>query len=141
MSNSLQPHGLQHARLPEFAQIHVHCVSDAIQLSHPLPPSSPFAVNLFQHQSWFFAPGELGLCTRWPKYCSFSFHISPSSEYSELISFKFPDLTSLQSKELSRGFSSTTIQKHHSVFILFQTPGKHQSTLPSQRFAYPEHFI
>ena len=31
---------------------------------------------------------ELALCTRWPKYCSFSFSISPSNEYSGLVSFK-----------------------------------------------------
>ena len=36
--------------LAEFAQIHVHCVGDAIQLSHPLPPPSPFAFDLSQHQ-------------------------------------------------------------------------------------------
>ena len=39
--------------LPEFAQTHVHWVSDAIQSSHPLSPSSPFAFNLFQHQGLF----------------------------------------------------------------------------------------
>ena len=36
--------------LPEFAQVHVHCVSDAIQSSHPLMPSTPSALNLSQHQ-------------------------------------------------------------------------------------------
>ena len=36
--------------LPEFAQVHVHGISDAIQPSHPLSPSSPSAFNLFQHQ-------------------------------------------------------------------------------------------
>ena len=36
MSNCLWPHGLQHIRLPEFAQTHAHGVSDAIQPSHPL---------------------------------------------------------------------------------------------------------
>ena len=40
-------------QLLEFAQIHVHCISDAIQLSHPLMPSSPSALNLFQHQGLF----------------------------------------------------------------------------------------
>ena len=46
VSNSLQPHGLQHTRLPcpshlwEFAQTHVHCVGDAIQPSHPVTPFS-----------------------------------------------------------------------------------------------------
>ena len=39
--------------LPEFAQIYVHWVSDAIQPSHPLPPCSPFAFNPSQHQGLF----------------------------------------------------------------------------------------
>ena len=52
VSNSLRPHGLQYARLPcphhlpEFAQVHVHCISDSIQPSHPLTPSSPSALNV-----------------------------------------------------------------------------------------------
>ena len=36
--------------LPEFAQVHFHCISDTIQPSHPLMPSSPPALNLYQHQ-------------------------------------------------------------------------------------------
>ena len=39
--------------LPEFAQTHVHGVSDAIQSSHPLSPPIPFALNLSQHQGLF----------------------------------------------------------------------------------------
>ena len=39
--------------LPEFAQTYVHWVSDAIQTSHPLSPSSPLALNLSQHQGLF----------------------------------------------------------------------------------------
>ena len=39
--------------LPKFAQVHVHCISDAIQLSHPLMPSSPPALNLSQYQGLF----------------------------------------------------------------------------------------
>ena len=39
--------------LLKFAQVHVHCISDAIQPSHPLMPSSPFALNLSQHQGLF----------------------------------------------------------------------------------------
>ena len=59
MSNSLQPHGVQHARLPilhylpECAQVHVHRVGDGIQPSCPLLLPSPFALNLSQHQSLF----------------------------------------------------------------------------------------
>ena len=36
--------------LPEFAQVHIHCISDAVQPSHPLTLSSPSALNLSQHQ-------------------------------------------------------------------------------------------
>ena len=42
-----------HHELPELAQTHVHWVGDAIQPSHTLPPSSPFAFNLSQHQGLF----------------------------------------------------------------------------------------
>ena len=45
--------------LPEFAQIHVHWVSDAIQPPHPLSPPSPPALNLAQHQSLFQWVGSL----------------------------------------------------------------------------------
>ena len=55
---------------------------------------------------------ELALCIRWPKYWSFSFSISPSNEYSGLISIGMTGLISLQSKGLSRVFSNTTVQKH-----------------------------
>ena len=59
MSNSFRPHVLQHAslpdpqNLPEFAQFHVHCISDVIQPSHPLMPSSPSALNISQHQGLY----------------------------------------------------------------------------------------
>ena len=39
--------------LPEFAQTHVHLIGDAIQPFHPLPPSSPPALSLSQHQGLF----------------------------------------------------------------------------------------
>ena len=55
---------------------------------------------------------ESVLCIQWPKYWSFSFSISPSNEYSGLISFRIDWLISMQSKGLSRVFSKTTVQKH-----------------------------
>ena len=67
ISDSLRPHGLQHASFPvlhyllEFAQVHVHWVSDAIQPSHPLSPSSPSAFSLSQHQGPFQCVGRLVL--------------------------------------------------------------------------------
>ena len=69
----------------------------------------------------------LALHTRWPKCWSFSFSISPSSEYSGLISFRIDcfDLAVridwfdlLQSKKLSRVFSSTTIRRHQILWCL-----------------------
>ena len=71
----------------EFAQVDVYWISDATQPSHPLMPSSPSALNLSQHQGLF----------QWVVW-SFSFSISPSSEYSGLISLKndWFDLLSVQ---------------------------------------------
>ena len=108
-------HGLQHARLPrpsltpELAQTHAHQVSDATNhliLCYPLlPPPSIFpSIRVFSNES--------GLRIRWPKYWSFSLSISPSNEYSGLISFKMDWLDLLASKGLSRVFSNTTVQKH-----------------------------
>ena len=59
VSDSLQPHESQHTRppcpspTPEFTQIHVHQVGDAIQPSHSLSSTSPPAPNPSQHQSLF----------------------------------------------------------------------------------------
>ena len=72
-----------HHQLPEFTQTCVHWVGDAIQPSHPLSSLSPPALNLSQHQGLF-----KWVSIRWPKYWSFSFSISPSSENSGLISFR-----------------------------------------------------
>ena len=64
-----------------------------------------FYFQSFPHSS------ELALHISWPKYWSFSFSVSPSSEYSGLISFRI-DWFSLLFKGLSRVFSNTTVQKH-----------------------------
>ena len=74
-----------HHQLLELAQTHVHRVSDANQASHPLSshlllPSIFPSIRVFSNESV--------LCIRWPKYWSFIFNISPSSEYSGLISFR-----------------------------------------------------
>ena len=81
--------------LLEFAQAHVHWISDAIQPSHPVSPTSPPALNLYQHQGLF---QQVGSSHQWPKYWSFSFSISPSNEYSGLISFRVDwfDLLAIQ---------------------------------------------
>ena len=97
-----------HHQLLEFTQTHVCWVGDAIQPSHPLSSPSPAAFNL----SIRVFSNESVLYIRWPKYWSFSFSISPSNEYSGLISLGWTGWISLQSKGLSRVFSNTTVQKH-----------------------------
>ena len=92
--------------LLEFAQIHVYWVNDVIQPSHPLSlplllPSVFPSIRVFSN--------ELALHIRCPKYWSFSFSISPSSEYSPL---RLSGLISLLSKGLSGVFSSTTVWRH-----------------------------
>ena len=73
-----------HHQLPEFTQTDVHRDGDTIQPSHPLLSPSLPTFNLSQHQG---ISSESVLCIRWPKYWSFSFSISPSNEYSGLLSF------------------------------------------------------
>ena len=83
-----------HQQLPESTQTHVHPVDDVIQPSHPLPSLSLPAFSLSQHQGSgsFSSEKDLSLRLgvlhiRWPKYWGFSFSVSPSNEYSGLISF------------------------------------------------------
>ena len=90
-----------HHQLPEPTQIHVHHVSDAIQPFHPLSSPSPPAFNLSLHQDPF---QWVSSWIRWPKYWSFSFNITPSNEYSGLISFRMDWLSV---------FSNTTVQNSH----------------------------
>ena len=110
-----------HHQLPEFTQTHVHRVGDTIQLSHPLsstspPPSIFHSIRVFSNESV--------LCIRWPKYWSFSFSISPSNEYSGLISFRMDwlDLLSVKGtlKSLLQHHSSKASIIQCSVFFIVQ---------------------
>ena len=85
---------------------------------HPLlllPPTFP-SIKVFSDESV--------LCIRWPKYWSFSFNISPSNEYSELISFRtyWLDLLVVQGtlKNHLQHHSSKASILHHSAFFMFQ---------------------
>ena len=96
-----------HHQLLEFTQTHVYWVSDAIQPSHPLLSPSP-AFNLSQHWGllqWVSSLHQVG-----PKYWSFSFSISPSNEYSGLISLRLDwlDLLAVQ------GTVKSLLQHHSS---------------------------
>ena len=119
MSDSLRPHGSQHARppcpspTPEFTQ--THAIESVMPSSHlilcrpllllpPLPPS----IRVFSNEST--------LCMRWPKYWSFSFSISPSNEHPGLISFRMDwfDLLAAQ------GTLKSLLQHHSSKASIFQ---------------------
>ena len=104
------PGFLVHLQLLELAQTQVHRVSDAIQPFHPLSPPLPPAFNLFQHQGLF---QSVSSSQGWPKYWSFSFSISPSNEYSGLISLRMDwlDLLVVQGT-LKSLLSNTTVQEH-----------------------------
>ena len=75
-----------------------------------LLPSILYSIRVFSNESV--------LLIKWPKYWSFSISISPSNEYSRLISFRIDWFDLLQSKRLSRVFFSTIIQKHKSSVVL-----------------------
>ena len=82
--------------------------SDHLILCCPLLLPSTFpSIKVFSNES--------ALCIRWPKYWSFSFSISPSNEYSVLISLELTGLKSLLFKGLSRVFSNTTVWKHQFI--------------------------
>ena len=102
----------------EVSQVHVHWISDVIQLSHPLSPSSPSAFNLSQHQ------GLLQWASSWHQVAEvseFSFSTSPSNEYSGLISFRTDcfDLLAIQRtlKSLLQHHSSKWSILQHSAFF------------------------
>ena len=101
-----------------FVQTHVHWVSDAFQPSHPLPHPS-LALSLPSTRA---SSNESVLCIRQPKYWSFSFNISPSNEYSGLISFRIDwfDLFAVQGtlKSLLQCHSSKAVLQHLNFFMI-----------------------
>ena len=128
MSNSLRPHGLQHTRLPCPSPT-TRAYSNSRPLSrwcHPIISSSVIHPLLLLHSIFpsikvFFS--ELTLCIRWPKYWSFSFRISPSNEYSGLISFGIDwfDLLAVQGTLMSllqHNSSKASILRCSAFFIV-----------------------
>ena len=120
MSNSLWSHGLQHARPPctsptpgvllKLMSIESVMPSNCLILCHPLllPPSIIPSIRAFLN--------ELVLLIRCSKYWSFSFNMSPSDEYSGLISFRMDwlDLLAVQ------GILNSLLQHHSSKASILQ---------------------
>ena len=129
VSNSLRPHGLTASHqaflsftisqsLPKFMSIELVMPSNHLILCRPLllPPSMFPSIRVFSNESV--------LRIRWPKYWSFSFSISPSNEYSRLISFRMDwlDLPAVQGtlKSLLQHHSSEASILRHSAFFIVQ---------------------
>ena len=137
MSDSLQPHGPQHARppclitnsqsLPKLTSIESVMPSNSLILCCPLLllPSIFPSIQVFSNAS--------ALRIMWPKYWSFSFSISPSSEHPGLISFRMDwlDLLAVQGtlKSLQHHSSKASILQRSAFFIVqlshpYMTTGK-----------------
>ena len=134
MSNSLQPHEPQHARPPcpsPTPGVHSNpcplswwCHPTISSLSSPSPP----ALNLSQHQGLFKG---VSFHIRWPKYWSFSFNISPSSEHAGLIfRMDWLDLLAVQGtlKSLPQHHSSKASVLQRSAFFIVQLSHPYMTT-------------
>ena len=138
MSKLLGPNGLQHARLP--------CPSLSPEVCSNLCPSSWRCHPIIFYHSLLPSPhpqssvfssirgfsNELTLCIRWPKYWNFSFNISSSNEYSELIFFKIDwlDLLAVQGtlKSLLQHHSSKASILRCSAFFMVQLSHLYMTT-------------
>ena len=140
MSNSLQPHGLQHARLP-YPSLSPGVGSNSCPLSrwchHSLLSSIFPSIRVFSNES--------ALCIRRPEYWSFSFSISPSSEYSGLISFRIDHFDLL----VVQGTFRSLLQHHslkasilwHSAFFMVQLSHLYMTTGKIIALTVCHHFV
>ena len=137
MSDSLRPHGLQHARFPGPSPTRGDCSNTcpSTQWCHPtnnlilcgyllLLPSIFPRIRVFSNEST--------LCRRWPKYWRFSFSSSPFNEYSELSSFRIDwlDLLEVQGtlKSLLQNHSSKASILWNSAFFMVQLSHPYMTT-------------
>ena len=135
MSSSLRPHGLQHARLPlsivsrsllKLMSIELVMPSNHLILCHPrlLPPAIFPSIRVFSNES--------ALHIRWPEYWNFSFSVSPSNEYSGLISYRIDwfGLLAVQGtlKSLLQHHSSRVSILRASAFFIVQLSHPYMTT-------------
>ena len=123
MSDSLWPHGLQHTRLPCPSPYPGSCSNScpSSQWYHPtissschsllLPPSVFSSIRVFSNESV--------LHIKWPKYWSFSFRISPSNEYSGLISSRMDSLDLLTVQRTLKSSPTPQFKSINSLALSF----------------------
>ena len=135
VSNSLGPHGLQHAR-PPCPSLTPGAYSNSYPLSQGCHPTISSSIIPFSsYPQSLPAPGsfhESALQIRWSNYCSFSFSINPSNEYSRLISFRIDwfNLLVLQGthKNLFQHHSWKASILMHSAFFMVQLAHLYMTT-------------
>ena len=117
-----------HHKFPELTQTHVHQIGDAVKPSHPL--SSPSPPSIFPSIRIFSNDSVLRI--KWPRYWSFSFSISPSNEFSGLISSRIDwfDLLAVQGtlKSLLQHHSSKVSILWCSAFFMVQLSHPYMTT-------------
>ena len=122
MSNSLLPHELQHTRPPCPSPTQIHFIESMMPSNHLILSSPLLLPSIFPSIRVF--SNESVLHIRWPKYCSFSFKISPSNEHRGLISFRMDwlDLLAVQGtlKGLLQYHSSKASILQCSAFFIVQ---------------------
>ena len=144
MSDTVQLHELQHARLP-CPSVSPRVCSDSLSFESVMPsnylilccpllllPSVFSSIRVFSNES--------ALCFRWPKYWSFSFSISPSNENSGLVSFRIDwlDLLAVQGtlKNILHHHSSKALVHRHSVFFMVRLSHLYMTTGVNHTFDY-----
>ena len=136
MSNSLQPYGLQHTRFlcPSLSPRVYSNSCTLSQWCHPTISSSvaPFILLPPISASIRVFSNESTICIKWPKDWSFSFSISPSNEYSGLISLRMDwfDLLAVQGtlKNLLQHHTSKASILWHSAFFIVQLSHPYRTT-------------
>ena len=130
MSDSLRPHGLHHKGQSSLSITNSRSLLKLMSIESMMPSN-----HLILHRPLLLLPSifpsirvfsnESVLHIRWPKYWNFSFSISPSSEYSGLISFRINwlDLLAVQGtlKSLLQHHSSKASILQHSVFLFLKS--------------------
>ena len=135
VSDFLWPHGLQHTRFPCLSPAPRAC-SNSCPLSRWYHPTISSCHPLLLLPSIFSSirgfSNESVLHIKWPKYWSSSFSISPSNEYSALISFRMDwlDLLAVQGtlKSLLQHYSSKASILQHSAFLILQLSHPYTTT-------------
>ena len=131
MSDSLQPHGLSLSFTNSWSLLKLMSIESVMPTHHLILCHPLLLLPSIFPSTWVFS-NESVLCIKWPKYWSFSFSITPSNEYSGLISFRMDwlDLLAVQGtlKSLLQHHSSKASILQHSAFFIVQLSHPYMTT-------------